>query len=478
MAFGILTKMRGGSPSLSVEKPTKEESLDETECTMEDSFQLHDNADTYEDDDTHPHTNDATSGGGSESIESALVEMQHDLREKTAQCDILRETLSTMSVKMKRHECMLQEKIVALELQIELLEKKTGECATWKSKFETLVSEREHEFTTGTTLSIPTLSLLPRMDPLLEEYQQSTDPLLGESWALMDPLLGDINLFPSTDRRPWSKSMRSPASSSSSSNSNDKKSSNGDDEHSTMDLSRSGDDSVESELDVVHSPKRSPRRKPKVCRAVFKEFQTLPMAWLDKEEDNDAPTATLTVLMAAEAEVPWTPAKEDLVAPAGIGAVDEAAPPTEQDEEEPVVGAEQAEKEPTMGEDVPPTRDEASPVVAPSPADVVASAMDRFVTLEAFMLYHGNSDGSADDSRAVNTIVVKEEESDAISVVSGCSVEESDSVTAVVLTLPGGTACDLDAVTTAMEQQRRRRIFRMARRSSVKAQFTIESVEC
>jgi hypothetical protein len=109
------------------------EKLDDTECTINSSSDFNDDSHCQGEDPIYVREVKA----GEDSIEMALVEVQHDLREKASQCQILRETLSTMSVKMTRQECQLQVTIVKHEETMLLLEEKTAECEEWRLKYET-----------------------------------------------------------------------------------------------------------------------------------------------------------------------------------------------------------------------------------------------------------------------------------------------------------------------------------------------------
>lgn len=110
-----------------------------------------------------------SSGNGDE---SKLIEMQDDLKAKTLQLDILRETLSTMSATMRRQEFQLEGKDVQIETYIRLLEEKTAECNEWKSKYETLalkiegrVNESE-KFLQQSNVNVSTLPVPKACDPL------------------------------------------------------------------------------------------------------------------------------------------------------------------------------------------------------------------------------------------------------------------------------------------------------------------------
>jgi hypothetical protein len=79
-----------------------------------------------------------------ESLESSFMELQHEMREKSAQCAILRETLTTMSATMRRLEFQLKEKTSELEEKLNLYEQKTVECEHWKTLHKTLESRIEN----------------------------------------------------------------------------------------------------------------------------------------------------------------------------------------------------------------------------------------------------------------------------------------------------------------------------------------------
>ena len=76
--------------------------------------------------------------------ESKLIELQDDLKAKTLQLDILRETLSTMSATMRRQEFQLEGKDAQIETYIRLMEEKIIECNEWKEKYEVLVLKIEN----------------------------------------------------------------------------------------------------------------------------------------------------------------------------------------------------------------------------------------------------------------------------------------------------------------------------------------------
>jgi hypothetical protein len=234
MTFTILKKIRGASGHY-LENGKGDLCRDDTDTTnyYEDCFENLDG--------TIHEVN--SSGISDDSMESAFVELQHELREKTSQCTILRETLSTMSATMRRHEFQLKEKIAALEENVTLINEKTAECQEWKEKYEALVSKIEKEATnTEVHPAAPNIS--------------------------DDLLLGSYKYESYTNRKPWQKKTVEV----------DKIC----DELSTA--TDSIDDQYGSELDAVYSPKRSPKRsvKPKGKFEASVEMKKLPMSWLSE----------------------------------------------------------------------------------------------------------------------------------------------------------------------------------------------------
>lgn len=106
---------------------------------------------TSEDIDTQP-----SSDFKEESLAAALVELKHDVREKTSQCEILRETLSSMSMTMKNQAQQIGEKNAQIEEQERLLKAKSEECEEWKQKYEKLSKDKA-------------VSSYPPRDPLLAD---------------------------------------------------------------------------------------------------------------------------------------------------------------------------------------------------------------------------------------------------------------------------------------------------------------------
>lgn len=103
---------------------------------------------------------------------SKLIELDDDLKAKILQLEILRETLSTMSAKMRRQEFQLETKDIEIEKWIRLMDEKTTECNEWKTKYEKLVINIESGVTESEkiqqqpNLNIPTFSVAKSCDPL------------------------------------------------------------------------------------------------------------------------------------------------------------------------------------------------------------------------------------------------------------------------------------------------------------------------
>lgn len=368
MAFGI-RKIRSGAAAAGattkakdgVGKPqlhAKEDPLhrDETESTMEGFFDDDDDDEGPEEEPLPIMESKARAGAAKQedSIETALVELQHELREKSAQCDILRETLSTMSVRMKRQECQLQEKIDKVEEQLGLLAEKTIECDQWKSKYETLVSDRAEEaLVTKPSSSSSSSSAAAQMH--FPSILPAIDPLLG------DPSLSVAYMshsFSFTNRRPWKRSNSRLQKGGFSNTKNDNSDDNSDneeecEERSTTELSLSEDsieESYRSELDMVYNNNRSsstkrspPARRPayhksKKSRDMVKAFQTLPMNWLGdddgakKEDEQTQETASLVKvepLLEVALVVVTTATQEEGTNGAEPEAVEDPAPSAE-----------------------------------------------------------------------------------------------------------------------------------------------------
>jgi hypothetical protein len=113
-----------------------------------------------------------------ESLESSFMELQHEVREKTSQCTILRETLTTMSAIMRRMEFQLKEKVTELEEKMSLCEQKTSECEHWKNLYESL----ELKIKNGISDS----EIQPAVSTVVDNY-----------------MLAHYNYESYTNRRPW-----------------------------------------------------------------------------------------------------------------------------------------------------------------------------------------------------------------------------------------------------------------------------------
>jgi hypothetical protein len=104
--------------------------------------------------------------------ESKYIELKDDLKAKSLQLDILRETLSTMSATMRRQECQLEGKDVQIETYSRLVEEKTIECNEWKERYETLALKIESKVNESEKIqpqpnrNIPTLPASKICDPL------------------------------------------------------------------------------------------------------------------------------------------------------------------------------------------------------------------------------------------------------------------------------------------------------------------------
>jgi hypothetical protein len=115
---------------------------------------------------------------------SNIVELQDDLRAKTAQCAILRETLATMSATMRRQEFQIEENMVLMEKYLNTIEIKTSECNEWKNKYEELASKIEN--------NVNTLDHIPKTQVL--------NTTIPHGHFACDPL---------AERRPWKGKINS-----------------------------------------------------------------------------------------------------------------------------------------------------------------------------------------------------------------------------------------------------------------------------
>lgn len=259
MTVRLLQSLRSSSPTQSTATKKLSEESDNTEstCILEEDGML-----------------------VSESLETVVVELQHDLRAKSAQCDVLRDTLSAMSNQMKEQESNFDEAKEDLNKQIEkanvevtkqkrllamkqsawerseeryegIIEKKEEEIAEWKSKFDDLMLRFEEE---------------------KEKFQQEKENLQQQQQPPKDDLLGSLQKLQASLEEKRQKESAQGAN----------------------DDFVEDDDSIQApygELDATDRPsnftnRTRPYRRKKRGHPI-KKFQMMPMTWIGTPEAQD-----------------------------------------------------------------------------------------------------------------------------------------------------------------------------------------------
>jgi hypothetical protein len=121
---------------------------------------------------------------------TTMVELQHEVLEKSNQCSILKENLTTLSLQMKQQESQLQSQLAAIQEQNAALAAKAAEADEWKKRYEQFVSGSTNEALVA-PLS-PSPALLAPLDPLLG--QVPVDQLLVPPCRQVSSELNHVNI--------------------------------------------------------------------------------------------------------------------------------------------------------------------------------------------------------------------------------------------------------------------------------------------
>jgi hypothetical protein len=173
MGFGLLKKKRlvsgnssGGSNHVGDYSQRKHRTTDHTEGTTMEDF-------SFDGDECNSTPKVVVTGckkGGVHSVvvvpKTTMVELQHEVLEKSNQCSILKENLTTLSVQMKRQESQIQSQLAAIQEQNAVLAAKAAEADEWKKRYEQFVSGSTNEALVA-PVSLPSPALLAPLDPLL-----------------------------------------------------------------------------------------------------------------------------------------------------------------------------------------------------------------------------------------------------------------------------------------------------------------------
>lgn len=490
----VLKKIRG-VPSAGFEKSKGVEQLDDTECTTNST------SDLYDDREDDPIIEFSNAHVG-DSMQMALIEAQHELREKASQGHILRETLSIVSVKMNQQECELQGAIAECERKSRLLEEKTNECVQWKLKCETAQANLV-EYTLDRT---ETIQLLEQKTAECEEWKVKCEKLqaqlvyeslqwkektvecernyetlqakqIEESSELpiekadslasfsavqpaIDPLIGDLSLVPFPNH-PWRCRNTGALLLF-------KKDTNKYEKRCNMEstpLPSSDEDSIseqyKSDLDVTCSPRRIRRYRRNKKSEHCKAFHTTPMLWSGADE-NEQDKATDGVDAPDKQEIGF----ELMEQPEQI---DHVVGPSRVDPEEEEIKEAGDEPHAAKEEDTKTTvthQDQVGGDSAVPALEIRSKAMN--LQLDDLFNCEDDSKSVAALSMVSTTITVHTPSADDDTMSGMSSSDDGDSVELYNCAL--NTAQHAEMV--------RARVIRRATKEAQKAHFAVETVEC
>ena len=212
-----------------------------------------------------------------ESLETVVVELQHDLRAKSAQCDVLRDTLSAMSQQLQEQGGKFDESKEELQQQLQaakddlikqerLLDMKKSAWERSEERYEEIIEKKEEEVAEWKT----------KYDDLMLQFEEKIEQARKAAQSAPDALLGSMG---SSDASPSFgydslEELRK--------------------QRPQQGLSDDDDDSLRGglygELDSTERPsgftnRTRPYRRKKRGHPI-KKFKMMPMTWLGNSNNN------------------------------------------------------------------------------------------------------------------------------------------------------------------------------------------------